>query len=146
MRALLRKEVHEMRLILSVFAVIAILAGTAFMASAADVLDLSTLNKKPVMDVVQLPRLSPTLPTSPATTLGGNVNTNVLDLSTLGRKAALNITATNIRGATPITVTPMFAVKNGNASNQAGSVYTLPQAISSGTTVYTPPIAVFGGA
>ncbi len=135
-----------MRFILSIFVVSALLAGTAIMANAADVLDLSTLNKKPEMDVVQLPRLSPTLPTTPATTLGGDVNGNVLDLSTLGKKAALNVTATNIRGASPITVTPMFAVKNGNASNQAGSVYTLPQAISSGTIVYTPPIAIFGGA
>jgi hypothetical protein len=116
------------------------------MASAADVLDLSTLNKKPVMDIVQLPRLSPTMPTTAATALGGNANTNVLDLSTLGKKAALNVTTTNIEGPSPITVTPMFAVKNGNASNQAGSVYTLPQAISSGTNVYTPPIAIFGGA
>ena len=135
-----------MRFILSIFVVSVLLAGTAIMANAADVLDLSTLNKKPVMDVVQLPRLSPTLPTTPATTLGGNVNGNVLDLSTLGKKAALNINTTNIRGASPITVTPMFAVKNENASNQAGSVYTLPQAISSGTIVYTPPIAIFGGA
>ena len=135
-----------MKLILSVFVVTALLAGTAFMVSAADVLDLSTLNKKPVMDIVQLPRLSPTMPTTAATALGGNVNANVLDLSTLGRKAALNVTATTITGASPITVTPMFAVKNGNASNQAGSVYTLPQAISSGTNVYTLPIAIFGGA
>ncbi len=135
-----------MRLILSVFVVSVLLLGMATMVNAADVLDLSTLNKKPVMDVVQLPRLSPTLPTTTATTLGGNMNGNVLDLSTLGKKAALNVTAINIRGASPITVTPMFAVKNGNASNQAGSVYTLPQAISSGTTVYTPPIAIFGGA
>jgi hypothetical protein len=135
-----------MKLILSVFVVTALLAGTAFMASAADVLDLSTLNKKPVMDIVQLPRLSPTMPTTAATALGGNANTNVLDLSTLGKKAALNVTTTNIEGPSPITVTPMFAVKNGNASNQAGSVYTLPQAISSGTNVYTPPIAIFGGA
>ena len=135
-----------MRFILSIFVVSALLAGTAIMANAADVLDLSTLNKKPEMDVVQLPRLSPTLPTTPATTLGGNVNGNVLDLSTLGKKVALNVTATNIRSASPITVTPMFAVKNENAGNQAGSVYTLPQAISSGTIVYTPPIAIFGGA
>ena len=135
-----------MRFILSIFVVSVLLAGTAIMANAADVLDLSTLNKKPVMDVVQLPRLSPTLPTTPATTLGGNVNGNVLDLSTLGKKVALNVTATNIRGASPITVTPMFAVKNENPGNQAGSVYTLPQAISSGTIVYTPPIAIFGGA
>ena len=135
-----------MRLILSVFVVSVLLLGTAIMANAADVLDLSTLNKKPDMDVVQLPSLSPTLPTTPATTLGGDVSSNVLDLSTLGKKAALNVTATNIRGASPITVTPMFAVKNGNASSQAGSVYTLPQAISSGTIVYTTPIAIFGGA
>jgi len=142
----MRKEVHKMKLILTVFVVTALLAGMAFSASAADVLDLSTLNKKPVMDVVQLPRLSPAMPTTPATALGGDLKGDVLDLSTLGKKAALGVNVTTIRGATPITVTPMFAVKNNEAENQAGSVYTLPQAIPSGTIVYTPPFAIFGGA
>jgi hypothetical protein len=40
----------------------------------------------------------------------------------------------------------MFATRNSNASNQAGDVYTLPQAISASASVYTPPIAIFGGA
>jgi hypothetical protein len=139
-------EVHEMKLSLSVFVVTVLLAGTVFTAYGADVLDLSTLNKKPVMDVVSLPRLSPTLPTTAATALGGNVNGDVLDLSTLGKKAQLAVNATTIKGASPVTITPMFAVKNANASNPAGAVYTLPQAVSASTIVYTPPFAIFGGA
>lgn len=135
-----------MRFILSVLVVSVLLASMVFTASAADVLDLSTLNRKPVMDVVQLPRLSPTMPTTPATALGGNLKGDVLDLSTLGKKAELGLNATTIKGATPVTVTPMFAVKNEEVGNQAGSVYTLPQAIPSGTIVYTPPFAIFGGA
>lgn len=135
-----------MKLVLSVFVVTVLLAGTALTACATDALDLSTLNKKPVMDVISLPRLSPTMPTTAATALGGNVKGDVLDLSTLGKKAQLDVNATTIRGASPITVTPMFAVKNDEVGNQAGSIYTLPQAISSGTIVYTPPFAIFGGA
>jgi hypothetical protein len=142
----LRKEVHDMKLILSVLVVTALLASTVLTVSAADILDLSTLNKKPSIEPLSLPRVSPNMPTSAATALGGNVKSDVLDLSTLGKKAQLNLTTTMIKGASAITVTPMFAVKNEKADNQAGSVYTLPQAISSGTIVYTPPIAIFGGA
>jgi hypothetical protein len=135
-----------MKLILTLFVVTVLLASVAATASAADVLDLSTLGKKPSMEAVSLPKLSPTMPTIAPTTLGGNLNSNVLDLSTLGKKALLNVSTSMIKGPTPVTVTPMFSVKNGNVTNQAGSVYTLPQAISAAPSVYTPPIAIFGGA
>jgi len=135
-----------MKLMLTVFVVTVLLASVAVTASAADVLDLSTLGKKPSIEAVSLPRLSPTMPTIAPNALGGSLKSNVLDLSTLGRKAQLDVTAAMIKGASPVTITPMFAIKNGNATNQAGSVYTLPQAISANASVYTPPIAIFGGA
>ncbi len=135
-----------MKLILTIFVITVLLAGVIATASAADVLDLSTLGKKTSIPAISLPQVSPNMPTIAPTALGGNVKRNVLDLSTLGKKASLNIAATVIKGPTPITVTPMFATRNGNASNQAGAVYTLPQAISANASVYTPPIAIFGGA
>ena len=135
-----------MKLMLTVFVVTVLLASVAVTASAADVLDLSTLGKKPSIEAVSLPRLSPTMPTIAPNALGGSLKSNVLDLSTLGRKAQLDVTAAMIKGASPVTITPMFAIKNGNATNQAGSVYTLPQAISANASVYTPSIAIFGGA
>jgi hypothetical protein len=139
-------EVHEMKLILTLFVVTVILASVVVTASAADVLDLSTLGKKPAIEAVSLPRLSPTMPTIAPTALGGKLKSDVLDLSTLGKKAQANANVSMIKGASPITVTPMFSVKNGNVTNQAGSVFTLPQAISAAPSVYTPPIAIFGGA
>jgi len=142
----LRKEVHEMKLILTVFIVTVLLASAAITASAADVKELSTLGQKASVEAVSLPKVSPTMPTIAPTALGGNVNTAVNDLSTLGRKAALNVSTATIKGASPVTITPMFAVKNANSTNLAGSVVTLPQAISANASVYTPPIAIFGGA
>ncbi|MFZ2471409.1 MAG: hypothetical protein WAW52_05630 [Methanothrix sp.] len=135
-----------MKLILTLFVVTVLLASVAVTASAADVLDLSTIGKKPSIEPVSLPRLSPTMPTIAATSLGGSQKSDVLDLSTLGKKAQLNVSTSMIKGASPVTITPMFAVKNTNVTNQAGSVYTLPQAISATPSVYTPPIAIFGGA
>lgn len=135
-----------MKLILTVFVVTVFLAGVMAAASAADVLDLSTLGKKPSMQAVSLPQVSQNMPTIAPNALGGNVKSNVLDLSTLGKKSVLNATTTVIKGAAAVTITPMFAIKNGNAGNQAGSVRTLPQAISASASVYTPPIAIFGGA
>jgi hypothetical protein len=142
----LRKEVHEMKLILTVLVVTVLLASTAVTASAADVIALSTLGNKPSIEAVSLPQVSPTMPTIAPTPLGGNLTGNVLDLSTLGKKAQLDTTATVIKGASPVTITPMFAVKNADVTNQAGTVFTLPQAISASASVYTPPIAIFGGA
>ncbi|MDD4579382.1 MAG: hypothetical protein PHF80_01760 [Methanothrix sp.] len=132
-----------MKLILTVFIVAVLLAGAA---SAAEVKELSTLGKKASVEAVSLPKLSPTMPTIAPTSLGGNVNTAVNDLSTLGKKAALSVSTATIKGASPVTITPMFAVKNANSTNLAGSVITLPQAISANASVYTPPIAIFGGA
>ena len=158
-----------MKLILTVFVVTILLACVGVTASAADVLDLSTLSNKPSREAVSLPKVSPTMPTMAPTSqpkieavslprtlpamptmapthLGGSLELNVSDLSTLGKNAQLDAVATMIKGPSPVTVTPMFAVKNGNVTNQAGSVFTLPQAISANAIVYTPPIAIFGGA
>ncbi|OPY50715.1 MAG: hypothetical protein A4E49_02606 [Methanosaeta sp. PtaU1.Bin112] len=135
-----------MKLILTLFVVAILLASAAVTASAADVLELSTLGKKTSVEAVTLPRLSPTMPTISPTSLGGKQDTNVLDLSTLGKKTQTNANASMIKGAAPVTVTPMFSVKNGNVTNQAGSVFTLPQAVAAAPSVYTPPIAIFGGA
>jgi len=135
-----------MKLILTIFVITVLLAGVIATASAADVLDLSTLGKKASIPAISLPQVSANMPTIAPTALGGNVKSNVQDLSTLGKKASLNIAATVIKGPAPVTITPMFATRNSNASNQAGSVFTLPQAISANASVYTPPIAIFGGA
>ena len=136
-----------MKLILTIFVVSVLLAGVMAMASAQDVLDLSTLNKKPHLQPVNLPQLSPTMPTTPATALGGNVKGEVLDLSTLGKKKT-SVPATIIQGATAITVTPNFAITRNETTltGEANTVFTLPQAISANASVYTPPIAIFGGA
>ena len=135
-----------MKLIFTVFAVCVLLAGVVASASAADVLDLSTIGKSTSQNVVALPKVSPNMPTIAPTALGGQTEKSVLDLSTLGKKAESNVAATLIKGASAITVTPMFAVKNANASNVAGSIVTLPVAVAANATVYTPPIAIFGGA
>jgi hypothetical protein len=135
-----------MKLILTIFVITVLLAGVIAAASAADVLDLSTLNKKTSVQTISLPQVSPSLPTIAPKALGSGVKSSVLDLSTLGKKASLNVTTFMIKGATPVTITPMFATRNSNVTNQAGAVYTLPQAISANASVYTPPIAIFGGA
>ena len=136
-----------MKSILTIFAASAFLLGIMAAASAADVIELSTLGKKPQVDAISLPQLSPTMPTIAPAALGSDITSNVMDLSTLGKKVVSTVPATTIKGATPITITPMFAVRNTNTSNVAGStVFTLPQAVSSGNSVYTPPIAIFGGA
>ncbi len=135
-----------MKLILTIFVITVLLAGVIATASAADVLDLSTLGKKTSIPAISLPQVSPNMPTIAPTALGGNVKSNVLDLSTLGKKTSPNVAATVIKGPVPVTITPMFAVKNADVTNQAGAVYTLPQAISANASVYTPPIAIFGGA
>jgi hypothetical protein len=135
-----------MKLILTVFVVSALLAGVVASASAADVLDLSTIGKSTTQNAISLPKVSPTMPTIAPIALGGKVDSNVLDLSTLGKKAEASVAATQIKGASAITVTPMFAVKNTNVTGVAGTVFTLPQAIAANASVYTPPIAIFGGA
>ena len=135
-----------MKSILTIFAAIVFLSSIIAVASAADVLDLSTINKTSNANAITLPQLSPTMPTIAPTNLGGNVKSNVMDLSTLGKKVESIAPATVIKGATPVTITPMFAVKNANTGNLGGTVFTLPQAVSSGASVITPTIAIFGGA
>ncbi len=135
-----------MKSILIVFVAIVFLSGIMATASAAGAIDLSTLNKTSKASVLALPQLSPTMPTIAPTALGGNVKSNVIDLSTLGKKIESAVPATAIKGATPVTITPMFAVKNANATSLGGTVFTLPQAVSSGASVITPAIALFGGA
>jgi hypothetical protein len=136
-----------MRLAFTVIAVSVLLAGVMAMASAEDALDLSTLNKKPTIDAVSLPQVSPNMPSIAPTALSGNEDKNVLDLSTLGKKAARSsVASTTIQSSNPITLTPMFSIKNANMTVKAATVFTLPQAISANPSVYTPAIAIFGGA
>jgi hypothetical protein len=137
-----------MKLILTTFVVLAILGGVLAAASAQGVLDLSTLNKKhqQAMQPIILPQLTPMMPTTPATALGGQSATNAIDLSTLGKKYNTSMATTIIKGPNPITVTPMFSVMNMNMTGQANTVFTLPQAVAANPQVYTPPIAIFGGA
>jgi hypothetical protein len=135
-----------MKSILTVIVVSVLMAGVMATASATDVLDLSTLNKKPALETIALPQVSPNMPSISPTALAGNENKEVLVLSTLGRKAKLNVSPTMITGANPVTITPMFSVKNANVTTKAGTVFTLPLAVSANASVYTPPIAIFGGA
>jgi hypothetical protein len=135
-----------MRLILAVLVVSALLAGTLATVSAVDVLDLSTLGKKPTIQPVSLPILSPTMPTIPPTLVGGTAKPGMVDLSTLGKKVAPSMNATVIKGPTPVTVTPSFAIKNMNITSVANTVFTMPEAVTANPTVWTPDIAIFGGA
>jgi hypothetical protein len=135
-----------MKLILTVFVVLAILASVLATASAEGVLDLSTLNKNTALQATTLPQVSPAMPTTAPVTLGGNERTDVIDLSTLGKKQLTpSVAATVIKGSNPVTVTPMFSIRNTNITTAANTVYTLPQAVG-GNIVFTPPIAIFGGA
>lgn len=135
-----------MKLILTVIVVLAILASVLATANAEGVLDLSTLGKNTGQQATALPQVSPAMPTTAAVTLGGNEKTDVIDLSTLGKKQLTpSVNATVIKGSNHVTVTPMFSIRNANITTMANTVYTLPQAVGS-NRVYTPPIAIFGGA
>jgi hypothetical protein len=136
----------RMRLVLTVLVVSALLACTLATASAEDVIDLSTLGKKPTIQPIALPQLSPTMPTIPPTSVGGTAKPALVELSTLGKKLAPSMPTTVIKGPTPITVTPSFAIRNMNITSMANTVFTMPEAITSTPTVWTPPIAIFGGA
>lgn len=135
-----------MRLVLAVLVVSALLACTLATASGLDVLDLSTLGKKPTIQPIALPLLSPTMPTIPPTSLGGTAKPALVDLSTLGKKLEPSMPTTVIKGPTPVTVTPSFSITNMNITNMANTVFTMPEAITANPTVWTPPIAIFGGA
>jgi hypothetical protein len=135
-----------MKAFLAVLVVLVLFAGFLASASAQDVLDLSTLGKKTTVAPVALPSLSSAMPTIAPSELGENAKPEVLDLSTLGKKSLMpSEAATLIKGATPITVTPSFAIKNMNVTAEASTVFTLPQAVAANASVYTPPIAIYGG-
>ena len=135
-----------MKAILTLSVVLMLFAGVMAAAAADGVLDLSTLNKNPV-STMTLPRLTPTMPTNYTTNyLGSQTAKGVLDLSTLGKKYTTTVATTVIKGPTPITVTPSFTIRNNNVTSIANDIITQPQAISANTTIYTPPIAIFGGA
>lgn len=135
-----------MKVTLTIIVVSMLLAGVLVAAGADGVIDLSTLGKKS-MDTVSIPVLSQNMPGLLATYLGENSSPQVIDLSTLGKKTVESTAApVMITGPTPITITPMFAIKNKNITTEANTVFTLPQAVAANSTVYTPPIAIFGGA
>jgi hypothetical protein len=86
------------------------------------------------------------MPTIPPTSVGGTAKPGMVDLSTLGKKVAPSMPATVIKGPTPITVTPSFAIKNLNITGVANTIFTMPEAVTGNPTVWTPDIAIFGGA
>ena len=135
-----------MKVILTISVVLMLLAGAMAAAGADGVIDLSTLGKQG-SEPVTLPRLTTTMPTNyTANYLGSQISKPVIDLSTLGKAKATSVAGVELKGATPITVTPSFSIKNANITTEANTIFTLPQAISANTTLYTPPFAIFGGA
>jgi len=135
-----------MKVILTISVVLMLLAGAMAAAGADGVIDLSTLGKQS-SEPVSLPRLTTTMPTNyPANYLGSQTSKPVIDLSTLGKAKATSVAGVELKGATPITVTPSFSIKNANITTEANTIFTLPHAISANTTLYTPPFAIFGGA
>ncbi len=135
-----------MKIVITIIAVSMLLAGVLIAAGADNVLDLSTLGKSNI-GTINIPAVSQSMPGVPATSLGANATPQVIDLSTLGKKTVMSTTsALSIKGPVPVTITPMFAIKNQNITTEANTVFTLPQAVGANSTVYTPPIAIFGGA
>jgi hypothetical protein len=126
---------------------------TGIMVEAQTVNDLSTLGKKPDREIANLPRLTPYMPSL----FMGETRSGVtpVELSTLGKKNLMPRIEPRMLGSSiPITVTPSFSIRNQNLTAGANTVYTMPQALASSqinylnpnVTVYTPPIAIFGGA
>ncbi len=135
-----------MKILLTIIVVSMLLAGVLIAAGANNAVDLSTLGKNN-LGTITIPVISQGLASIPATHLGENTTPGVSDLSTLNKPTVESTTsALKITGPSPVTITPMFSIKNQNISTQANTVFTLPLAISSNSTVYTPPIAIFGGA
>ena len=135
-----------MKLVLTIIVVSMLLAGVLIAAGENNVLDLSTLGKNS-LGTIAFPVISQNMPNVPVTHLGENTTPQVSDLSTLGKPKVESTGAPiMIKGPSPVTITPMFSIKNQNITSEANTVFTLPQAISANSTVYTPPIAIFGGA
>ncbi|MGB9902925.1 hypothetical protein [Methanothrix sp.] len=115
-------------------------------AGAIDVIHLSTLDKT---ETVSLPRISPYTPAI------SNASPGVVQLSTLGRKIQRStIEPKELSAAKPVTITPSFAIMNANITAGTNTVITMPHALAGAqinylrpnVTVWTPPIAIFGGA
>lgn len=133
-----------------------LIVGAVSAASAEGVISLSTLGKTTTtIEPVQLPRLTPYTPS--ITTFSDNLSPaiGVLDLSTLGKATSRSpINARLLTGSKPITFTPSIAIMNANVTSGANTVYTPAHALAGAAinylnpnaTVYTPPIAIFGGA
>ncbi len=135
-----------MKAFLIVLVVTALFACILASAGAQDAIDLSTLGKKTAVEPVALPMVSSSMPTASVSPLGGSTNAEVLDLSTLGKKSLKpNMSPAIIKGATPVTITPMFSITNLNITSEANTIFTMPQAVASNASVYTPPIAIYGG-
>ena len=135
-----------MKLVLTIIVVSMLLAGVLIAAGENNVLDLSTLGKNS-LGTIAFPVISQNMPNVSVTHLGENTTPQVSDLSTLGKpKIESTGSPVMIKGPSPVTITPMFSIKNQNITSEANTVFTLPQAVSANSTVYTPPIAIFGGA
>jgi hypothetical protein len=137
-----------MKSILTVSIVLMLFAGVFTAAAADGVLDLSTLGKKSDIQPVSLPMSTPSTPSYSNNYLGSQNAKDVLDLSTLGKKKIMSDeNITTIKGSGPITITPSFSIVNTNlTSTEAATIFTMPQAISANPIIFTPPIALFGGA
>ncbi|MFB3763921.1 MAG: hypothetical protein ACE14P_01580 [Methanotrichaceae archaeon] len=135
-----------MKLVLTIIVVSILLAGVLIAAGADNVIDLSTLGRSN-QGTINIPVISQSMASIPATHLGESATPQVSSLSTLGKpKVESTTSALKINGPSPITITPMFAIKNQNITTEANTVFTLPVAVGANSTVFTLPIAIFGGA
>jgi hypothetical protein len=130
-----------MKTILTLSMVLILFAGVIAATAADGVLDLSTLNKKPVSTII-IPQSTPTIDYAAANYLGSKTTKEVLDLSTLGKKFTPTVSATLIKGPTPVIITPSFTIRSNNVTSVANDIITQPQAVTRNTTIYTLPIAI----
>ncbi|HOT06599.1 MAG: hypothetical protein A4E45_01433 [Methanosaeta sp. PtaB.Bin039] len=136
-----------MRTITTLIIISMLMAGLVASAGAAGVIDLSSLGKKPVIEPISLPRMTSYTP-SFLSYENANPTYNVIDLSTLNRKAVTpSVAAYVIKGANPIKFTPTVAIFNQNrTASLTNTVVTPSFAVAANRTAITPPQAIFGGA
>lgn len=117
-----------------------------FTAGAIDVIHLSTLDETAAVSLPMISQYTPAI---------SNVSPDVVQLSTLGKKIQRStVEPKELSAAKPVTITPSFAIMNANITAGTNTVITMPQALSGAqinylrpnVTVWTPPIAIFGGA
>lgn len=130
----------------TVLLAVSLMLVSVLTAGAVDAIHLSTLDNT---EVVSLPRISPYTPAM------SNASPGVVQLSTLGRKIQRpTIEPKALAAAKPVTITPSFAIMNANITAGTNTIITMPHALSGAqlnylrpnVTVWTPPIAIFGGA